>query len=189
MKKEELQKWIKKNEDIIKSNKLYLGIVQQEIEFGEKIIEEIKKIKAEEDYSPSTNIYEKRNMSNPKQHIEKCKILKKDIWQDCDCDGFHTFDELYEHRIRLFIALCRYFIRGKASYDSRNVWISRLHSDGTSFDGQFIMGIGEEKGNQITYHLPISYWDECVTMAQELDCAPKYDGHTPADVLVRLKTL
>ena len=104
-------------------------------------------------------------------------------------DGFHTIDELYEHRIRLWITLCRYFIQGKASYDSRNVWISKLHSNGSSFDGRFIMGIGREKGNQITYHLPISYWKECEKTAQVLEKAPEYDGHTSDDVLGRLKNL
>lgn len=104
-------------------------------------------------------------------------------------DGYHTFDELYEHRIRLWIALCKYFIQGKASYDSRNVWITKLHSDGSKIDGWFVMGIGKEKGNQITYHLPISYWDECEKTAQVLDKAPEFDGHTSADVLERIKNL
>ena len=103
-------------------------------------------------------------------------------------DGFHTFDELYEHRIELFLRLCFYFIQGKSQHDKRIVWKSKLHADGSKFDGWFIMGIGERKGEQISYHLPISKWDE-ILFACELDYAPLWDGHTPADVLERLKRL
>ncbi len=108
---------------------------------------------------------------------------------DCTCDSYHTFDELYEHRIQLFMALCRYFIQGKASYDSRNVWRSKLHSDGSKFDGWFILGIAKEKGNQITYHLPNRYWNDCVKFSEELEKAPEFDGHTSDDVLNRINKL
>jgi hypothetical protein len=50
------------------------------------------------------------------------------------------------------------------------------------------MGIGKEKGKQISYHLPLSRWDETY-FAETLDKAPEWDGHTSADVLERLKTL
>lgn len=100
-------------------------------------------------------------------------------------DGYHTFDELYDHRITLFIALCR-ILRKDA--DHNGIWRSKLHNDGTMYEGWFIMGIGEEAGNQITYHLPIARWHE-TDFAAELTRAPKWDGHTPADVLERLKQL
>lgn len=95
-------------------------------------------------------------------------------------DGYHTFNELYEHRIELFLALCRHCTM-------RSVWKSRLHSDGTSIDGWFILGIGTAKGDQITYHLPNAYWDHAGFIA--LDRAPEFDGHTSADVIKRLKAL
>jgi len=99
-------------------------------------------------------------------------------------DGFHTFKELYDHRIALFVALCGYLaIMGN---EARPVWRSKLHADGSSYDGWFIMGICKEAGNQISYHLPLSYWDEC-EFAEELERSPKWDGHTPADVVERLK--
>ena len=44
MKKEEIEEWIKKNEKAIKINTLLIEQAQKEIEFGKKIIEEIKKI-------------------------------------------------------------------------------------------------------------------------------------------------
>lgn len=116
-------------------------------------------------------------------------------------DGYHTFDELYDHRITLFIALCSQLslrrdfgeeiVPGKMvgiqkSYD---VWRSKTHSDGNpSYEGWFIMGIGKEKGEQISYHIPLSRWDEAC-FAETLEKAPPFDGHTSADVLQRLKQL
>ena len=105
-------------------------------------------------------------------------------------DGYHTFDELYEHRIVLFIALCK-ILYADPQYQTgqkADIWRSKLHSDGTSFDGWFIMGIGRNKGEQITYHLPISKWDE-TEFAETREKAPEFDGHTSDDVLERLKNL
>lgn len=94
-------------------------------------------------------------------------------------DGFHTFNELYAHRIRLFIALCRF---------TGGAWRSLFHSDGTMFKGCFIMGIGKEPGTQITYHLPISEIPN-TNFCENLPVAPRWDGHTPDDVLTRLERL
>lgn len=104
-------------------------------------------------------------------------------------DGYHTFDELYEHRITLFIALLR---TCAAWYDMEGAkeqpWRSKLHSDGSSYDGWFILGIYKDKGYQITYHLPDSKWEE-TDFAETLEKAPEFDGHTSEDVLERLKNL
>lgn len=104
-------------------------------------------------------------------------------------DGYHTFGELYEHRIVNFIALCRVIQFSEYGKDITSpVWKTKKHSDGSSWDGWFVLGIFSEPGKQITYHLPISKWDEC-SFANEIDQAPEFDGHTSADVLKRLKTL
>ncbi len=92
-------------------------------------------------------------------------------------DGYHTFGELYEHRIALYLALCR---------TRSDAWKSRVHSDGTAFLGWFIVGIGAEPGQQVTYHLPLSRWDEADVPER---APPPFDGHTSADVLVRLRQL
>ena len=60
-------------------------------------------------------------------------------------DGYHTFDELYEHRNWLFLCLA-------AEYRWIS-WFSQLHEDGTSLDGWFIAGIEFTRG-PITYHIP-----------------------------------
>jgi len=107
-------------------------------------------------------------------------------------DGYHTFDELYAHRIELFITLCRLCRRQELKIgefpDQPFVWRSKNHSDGTIFEGWFIMGIGSFEGQQITYHLPLERWEE-TNFAQTLEKSPDYDGHTSAQVLERLKTL
>lgn len=100
-------------------------------------------------------------------------------------DGYHTFDELYEHRIVLYIALCRI-----CQIETRRaVWCSKKHSDGTVWDGWFLLGINTENGMQITYHLPDKYWQEVTDFAAELEEAPEFDGHTSADVLKRISKL
>lgn len=101
-------------------------------------------------------------------------------------DGYHTFGELYEHRIVLYIVLARHY--STHPKQRGQIWKSKVHSDGSVWDGWFILGIGKDKGDQISYHLPMSKWDEC-SFAEELDMAPEFDGHTSADVLNRLKQL
>jgi hypothetical protein len=101
-------------------------------------------------------------------------------------DGFHTFDELYEHRITLWIAVLRLWAR-ENDYPP-NPWRTKLHSDGSSFDGWFVLGLHHRAGEQITYHLPISRWDE-TSFARELERAPEFDGHTSEDVLSRIARL
>lgn len=100
-------------------------------------------------------------------------------------DGYHTFDDLYEHRIVNYIALCR-----KLSMSlNHDVWISKNHSDGNEWKGWFLLGIGKEPGKQITYHLPEQYWEEVKQFAEILLIAPQFDGHTSSDVLERIGRL
>lgn len=92
-------------------------------------------------------------------------------------DGFHTFGELYAHRSALLLALMR-----QAPDLS---WKSRLHHDGTMFEGGwFIAGMHLPEGD-ISYHLSTGWWDQYADV-RELDRAPVWDGHTPAQVVLRL---
>jgi len=103
-------------------------------------------------------------------------------------DGYHTFKELYEHRIALFIALCNF---GKRTGDYEgfifDAWKSKKHHDGTVMEGWFIACLEKEKGKQISYHLPIEMWDKLEV--DQLEKAPEWDGHTPDDVIKRLLEL
>lgn len=114
-------------------------------------------------------------------HRDEPGVVK---WQHVGCvvarltesDGYHTFNELYEHRHALFSVICNAF----------DGWKSFKHADGTMFDGWFIAGCQTEKG-QITYHLPLLWWDKFSCRA--IEKAPEWDGHTPADVIDRVQTL
>lgn len=119
-----------------------------------------------------------------KKHASKCK------WKPCTCDGYHTFDELYEHRHRLFIALVQTLnYPGIFKVPDRfKAWRAFRNSNGDAFEGHFLLGIGKEKGEQISYHLPLSYWEE-VDFAETAEYGPVWDGHTSDDVLDRLKIL
>lgn len=102
-------------------------------------------------------------------------------------DGYHTFNELYEHRCMLYILLAK-AIEALTPHSKDIVWRSKTHSDGSRWDGWFLLGINKEPGKQITYHLPIALWDDC-RFAEELAQAPPFDGHTPKDVLKRLSKI
>lgn len=119
----------------------------------------------------------------PTKNIANLKEVIEEGWEVSD--GYHTFTELYAHRIALYIQLCK-----RIAEDNflDPVWRSKVHSDGKGYDGWFIMGINNEPGKQISYHLPMSYWDQ-TEFAATLEVAPEWDGHTPADVITRLKTL
>ena len=113
------------------------------------------------------------------------KVTKADTNQIND--GFHSFKQLYDHRIGLWIALCRQY-NSPLMHRDKCVWKSQFHSDGSSMDGWFVMGIDKRKGKQITYHLPIILWDKLEDI-KTIKKAPKFDGHTPDDVLFRLSEL
>lgn len=95
-------------------------------------------------------------------------------------DGYHTFEELYEHRILLWLNVLR---------ESAGAWMSYVHSDGTTWPGWFIAGVGTKKGKQMTYHIPEKYWNDFAKYTLIKRKAPKWDGHTPQEVLNRLKEL
>jgi hypothetical protein len=98
-------------------------------------------------------------------------------------DGYHTFAELYEHRHALCLALMRAM--------PRHCWFSLRHADGERCfggNGWFIVGIEPPGGNSVTYHLPAElYLAARATGAVELEKGRPWDGHSAADVALRLK--
>ena len=94
-------------------------------------------------------------------------------------DGYHTFNELYHHRAVLFSVIV-------SCYPER-AWKAKKHHDGTMYDGMFIVGIKTPSG-QATYHYDvIPYWD--MFKCRELESAPEWDGHTPAQAIERIGEL
>jgi hypothetical protein len=92
------------------------------------------------------------------------KIVGGDI-----SDGYHTFDELYEHRCLLFILLC-------LKVRSQAYW--RPH-----YEGWPLLGLQLPSG-QITYHVPEKYLP--LFKDKIVQGGPEWDGHTPSDVIFRM---
>lgn len=90
-------------------------------------------------------------------------------------DGYHTIEELYDHRCLLFIALC---LKDRET--------SFYKEDPTS-PGWFILYL-ETKYGQINYHLPDKFLP---IVASKIKRNPEYvwDGHTSKDVLERIEKL
>lgn len=100
-------------------------------------------------------------------------------------DWFHTFWELYAHRIHLFIALCSQIQKRNCEYPTLNsILKSKKHFDWSEYDWWFIIQM-ETAHWQISYHLPNEYWDKCdfIFTAEK---ANKWDWHDSNDVLDRL---
>ena len=94
-------------------------------------------------------------------------------------DGYHTFNELYDHRAALTAALFK-------SLPSDMVYKSKKHHDGTMYDGMFIVGANLPDIGAISYHYDIDPWWDIFNI-REVENAPEWDGHTPDDVIERLK--
>lgn len=94
-------------------------------------------------------------------------------------DGYHTFQDLYDHRHALFGALSKALL--KHSYKSLK---HDNEENNPMFDGMFIAGINLPNSKTITYHLPISMFDEFP--APEIENSEEWDGHTSDDVIKRL---
>lgn len=94
-------------------------------------------------------------------------------------DGYHAFNELYHHRAVLFSVIVENF--------ATRAWKSKLHADGTMYEGMFIVGI-ETPDGQATYHYDVEpYWN--LFRCKEVDRAPEWDGHTPEQAIERIGKL
>ena len=92
------------------------------------------------------------------------KIVGNDL-----SDGYHTFDELYEHRCLLFICLC-------LAHPTNAYW--RPH-----YEGWPLLGL-ELLAGQVTYHVPEKYLPLFKDKIKQ--GGPEWDGHTSSDVVDRL---
>lgn len=118
-------------------------------------------------------IHERKNSSC----MAYTKYIRADLVEaPAPSDGYHTFNELYEHRHILFYALLKAY--------PKYAWKSKLHNDGTAWDGWFIAGLETDLG-QATYHIPIRMFD--LFDIEEVNRAPAWDGHTGNDVLERIR--
>lgn len=107
-------------------------------------------------------------------------------------DGFHTFVELYMHRMRLTAAWFK-TLAALCAVDaalSDRPWRSLLHHDGEApFDGQwFIVGVTLGDIGQVTYHYPLEDWNAFdLPGVDTLNRAEPWDGHTSEQALDRIR--
>lgn len=129
-------------------------------------------------------------------NVSPFKIVHSDksfeFMADSVSDGHHTMEELYNHRHALFCALVKVYDSWVTPLRSTvKCWKSKLHSDGTMFEGWFIAGIEfntfDKGAKQITYHLPLEWWGKlkCISIER----APEWDGHDSSEVIKRLLEL
>jgi len=102
-----------------------------------------------------------------KFHIEKGDLS----------DGYHTFTELYAHRIILWINLCL------ATAGNRNSsYFVQEH-----FEGWDLLVMYNSNGDQMSYHVPMSnryLYDKRIKKMNSDQ--HEFDGHTSSDVIKRL---
>ena len=108
------------------------------------------------------------NIQNIIDGLRKNELLETGLISD----GYHTFDELYFHRMILFSVICNVY-KDKA-------WKSKLHDDGTMYENYFIVGITTPDGDY-SYHYHVEHWDHFKDV-KEIEKAPKWDGHKPNDI-------
>lgn len=101
------------------------------------------------------------------------------------CDGYHTFNELYEFRKVYNAALFNeWFKQGK--YE---VHKSKKHFDGEEcFGGGWFIVVAILPTGQISNHYEMKDWDLFNALEVEKAIYP-FDGHTSEDVLERIKSL
>lgn len=91
-------------------------------------------------------------------------------------DTYHSFNDLYDHRM---------ILSAFAMMNMPYAWKAKTHEDGSMFDGMFVVGAPTPDG-MITYHYDLEYWN--LFKIPEIPHAPHFDGHTPEDVIKRIKS-
>jgi hypothetical protein len=97
-------------------------------------------------------------------------------------DGYHTFKELYEYRLLYNAGMFNELYK-------RGVHVikSVRHSDGDLCfgGGWFIVQAVLPGAGQISNHYELKDWD--LFHCKEVEIADEWDGHTPQDVVDRLR--
>lgn len=108
-------------------------------------------------------------------------LLEDPVVSGLTSDGYHTFNELYDHRCLLWINLC---LKSDLHYDV--FWV-RDHLPGWDllvWEKRDLMG----KNIQISYHVPEKYRELYEDRFTELKSF-EFNGHTSNDVLKILESL
>ena len=115
-------------------------------------------------------------------------------------DGYHTFEELYEFRKVYNAALFnewgkseilhdKLYEYGKPRHKQHYVHKSWRHHDGElCFGGGWFIVVAKLPTGQISNHYEAKDWS-LFNIPEEEKALFEFDGHTPQDVLARLKAL
>ena len=117
------------------------------------------------------------------RNLKKNFVAKGEVSGETS-DGYHTFNELYEFR-KVYNACLfnEWFKQGKYG-----VHKSLKHNNGElCFGGGWFIVMATLPTGQISNHYEIKDWD--LFKCEERELADKWDGHTPQDVIKRLKSL
>jgi hypothetical protein len=115
--------------------------------------------------------------------VEEVAVDPKEV-----TDGFHSFDDLYEHRRALTVALFKAIDdEPPPTFVVPEVWRSKEHhpDDSPMLRGYFVVGVTLPELGQISYHYELAHWSDFDAF-ETLPHAPKWDGHTSEDVVERL---
>lgn len=105
---------------------------------------------------------------------KKAKVNKDDV-----SDGYHTFRELYMHRMALTLCMLQDTSRFLSHKSLRHHPL-----DQPCFDDSFVV-MFYVQGKQCSYHYDLKYWDMFVSVPTK-EHADKWDGHTPENVVGRI---
>jgi len=99
-------------------------------------------------------------------------------------DGSHTFEDLYNHRIILYLSILG-LIKDNPNY---KVWYAHKHSDGSVWKGWIVVGVlNILTTEQISYHMDSKYEYILASMnVLMLEFGLVWDGYSADDVLDRL---
>lgn len=97
-------------------------------------------------------------------------------------DGYHTFAELYRYRML-------YNLHAALAWSATGIPVvrSKRHHDGEPcFGGEYFVVVAELATGQVSNHYKLKHWD-LFRGIPEVDRAPEWDGHTPAEAADRLE--
>lgn len=106
------------------------------------------------------------------QGIQEGRKLERAEVNGKTSDGYHTFDELYDHRCLLWINLCL--------GSPEKCYLVKEH-----YEGWFLLGM-ETVDGQVSYHCPNKYLSYVEHITER---HPEFDGHNSEIVIERLKRL
>jgi hypothetical protein len=143
-----------------------MSITTKNLEMAEEIVKEIASCFS------STNILKDERSADTIKEVTRQLASALDKFEQVTgetSDGYHTFNELYEHRCLLFINLC--LLLRESAYWRKG------------FEGWPLVGL-ETSFGQITYHVPEKYLP--LFEGKIIKGGPEWDGHTSRDVVDRL---